>query len=333
MTDHPARRFRVSTGDHLGQQIVVLADDEAETQAQIVPGRGFHCMAFRAFVGNSEWQVLAEPPDPEAFATRLMRYGIPILFPWPNRVRGGRFTFGVTEYQLPTPPEVGNASHGLVRERPWTVEATGADEDGAFCRASVTLGDLADDPWPFTSRLTMEYRLRGRVLSVEAVAQNADDVPMPLGFGLHPWFGVPFGPGGSRAEHELKVPAGQVWELESNLPTGTILPAESILDAREWRRLDDTLLDDVYTSLQLEDGWFTARLRDPASGREVAVRSDKAFREHVVYAPLHIQAVCLEPYTCATDAFNLAARGIDAGMRVLEPGSTWRGRVEIEAMG
>ena len=193
------------------------------------------------------------------------------------------------------------------------------------------LGDSADDPWPFKSRLTMEYRLSGSTLSIRADAENVDVVPMPMGFGLHPWFTVPFKAGSPRGGHELKVPGSAIWELESNLPTGTIVPAESIFDARDWRPLDDTLLDDVYTSLELEDGWFTARLRDPASGREVTVRSDGAFREHVAYAPLHIQAVCLEPYTCTTDAFNLAARGIDGGMMVLEPGARWRGRVAIEA--
>lgn len=333
MSDRSTPRFRVSIGELVGQQLVVLSDDQAESQAQFVPGRGFHCMAFRAFVGESEWRVLAEPPDPEAFRTRLMRYGIPILFPWPNRVRGGRFMFGGIEYRLPMPPDIANASHGLARERAWTVEATGADEAGAFCRATVMLGNNDDDPWPFTCRLTMEYRLQGNALSIEAVAENVDVVPMPMGFGLHPWFAVPFAAGSARGGHELKVPAGEVWELESNLPTGMTVPAGTVFEAREWRPLDDILLDDVYTSLELDDGWFTARLRDPTSGREVAVRSDAAFREHVVYAPLHIKAVCLEPYTCATDAFNLAARGIDGGMLVLEPGARWQGRVVIEVRG
>ena len=333
MSDEAARRFRVSVGEHAGQQLVVLSDLEAETQAKLVPGLGFSCVAFRVALGDDIWEVLREPPDADELLHRTMRYGIPILFPWPNRVRGGRFTFGVTEYQLPTPPEIGNASHGLARDRPWTVDATGADAGGAFCRASVTLGDLPDDPWPFRCRLTIEYRLQGRTLGLHAVATNTGDVPMPMGFGLHPWFNVPFSPGGSRGSHELRVPSDKLWELETNLPTGAILPAEAVFDAQDWHALDDTFIDDVYTELQHADGWFAAELREPASGRLVAMRSDATFREHVVYAPLHLPAVCLEPYTCATDAFNLAARGLDAGLIVLEPGASWQGRVAIEARG
>jgi aldose 1-epimerase len=311
--------------------VVILTDDEAVSKVTLVPGLGFACVGFRVMAGDETWPVLTEPPDDEQLLRRTSRYGIPILFPWPNRVRGGRFTFGVTEYRLPTPPDIANASHGLVRERAWRVEAAGADAEGAFCRASATLGDLEDDPWPFQCRLTIEYRLRARSLQMAAEAVNLGDAPMPMGFGLHPWFTLPFTAGGTRSRHELRVPADKVWELESNLPTGEIRPAASVFDARDWRPLDDTLLDDVYTDLTMVDGWFAAELRDPGSGRSVAVRSDAAFREHVVYAPLHIQAVCLEPYTCTTDAFNLAARGIDGGMLVLEPGARWRGRMEIEA--
>jgi aldose 1-epimerase len=332
MSDAAPARFRVSTGEHLGHQVISLADWQAETQAILVPGYGFSCIAFRLRLPNREaWHVVVEPPDVESFQTRAARYGIPILFPWPNRVRDGRFTFGVTEYRLPTPPDIANASHGLVRERAWIVERVGTDDDGAFCRAIVMLGATADDPWPFRSRLTVEYRLTGRSLQMTADAANLGDAPMPMGFGLHPWFSVPFTASGSRAVHELKVPADELWELESQLPTGAIQPVAAGFDARTWRPLDDTMLDDVYTGLELDSGWFAAELRDPTTGRRIVVRSDSAFREHVVYAPLHLPAVCLEPYTCATDAFNLAARGVDAGMIVLEPGARWRGQVVIEA--
>jgi aldose 1-epimerase len=131
---------------------------------------------------------------------------------------------------------------------------------------------------------------------------------------------------------EVRAPARAFWELDETLcTTGAVKPVAEGIDVREWRAIGDTFIDDVYTDLPLVDGWFTAEIRDTSSGRRVAVRSDEAFREHVVFAPLHGQAVCLEPYTCATDAFNLNARGIDAGTLVLEAGETWRGVTVIEA--
>jgi len=41
------------------------------------------------------------------------------------------------------------------------------------------------------------------------------------------------------------------------------------------------------------------------------------------------EAICLEPYTCTTDAINLQQQGLDAGLRVLEPGESWRGIIEM----
>ena len=332
MHDASPSRFQVSESEQSGQRLVALADDEAETQAILVPGLGFACIAFHVATGSSIWSVLSEPPDHEALLTRTTRYGIPILFPWPNRIRDGRFTFDSREYRMPLAPTVPHASHGLVRDRPWTVEEASVDARGAFCRASIALGDSPADAWPFPCRLTVEYRLNGRTLSLLAETVNLGTSTMPMGFGIHPWFNVPFGPSGARSDVELSVPADAFWALDDSFcTTGEIRPVSDGFDARAGRPLGHRFVDDVYTGLALDGGWFTAEVRDPANGRSIAVRSDTSFREHVVYAPLNRSVICLEPYTCATDAFNLAARGLDAGMILLEPGRSWRGALEIRA--
>jgi aldose 1-epimerase len=332
MSESLSERFRVSTGEHLGHQVISLSDWQAETQAILVPSYGFPCVAFRLRLPGGAWHVLAEPPDADSFETRVGRYGVPIMFPWPNRIRDGRFTFQGVEYQMPIPERGPHAIHGLTREHPWTVEAQGTDERGAFCRASITIGDRPDHVWPFPTRLRVEYRLRGATLSLLAEAENIGPEPMPMGFGIHPWFDLPFGSTSTRAMMEVRAPASGFWELDETLcTTGPIKPIAEGFDARSWHPLNDSFVDDVFTGLALENGWFTAEVRDPSNGRSVAVRSDSAFREHVVFAPRHSEVVCLEPYTCTTDAFNLAARGLDAGLIVLNPGETWRGEMAIEA--
>lgn len=70
---------------------------------------------------------------------------------------------------------------------------------------------------------------------------------------------------------------------------------------------------------------------DEACGYQLIQQAGPAFRELVVYTPPNRNAVCLEPYTCATDAVNLQPRGIDAGWRVLEPRAEFRTWIEITA--
>lgn len=329
-SDDPARRFQVERVRRADVEVVVLRDLAARSEAHVVPALGDACLRFRLIRGADTWPVIAEPPTDQAFRDQATRYGIPILYPWPNRIRGGRFSFRGQAYALPVTSADGHAIHGLARSQPWEILEADADRDGAFVRAAVIVGGEGS-PFPFRSRLVVEHRLSGATLTVAAVARNEGTAPMPMGFGLHPWFGVPLGSGSARADCELTVPAGGVWELQDSIPTGRVLPASGPLDLRTARRLGSAQLDDVLTGLTLEDGWFTSILRDPIARREIRVRSDRRFREHVVYAPGDRAVVCLEPYTCATDAFNLEAGGIAAGVIVLEPGAGWQGVVTIEA--
>jgi aldose 1-epimerase len=254
------------------------------------------------------------------------------LFPWPNRIRDGQFSFGGQEYRLPRPPGQAHASHGYARVWPWTLDAAEAADDRAFCRASVTITGTANGGWPFPAQLTVEYRLTDATLTLHAEATNIGDQAMPMGFGIHPWFPLPITSDGDRERCELRLPASAIWELDDLITTGQRRPVDDAFDARDWRALAGTYLDDVYTELALDDaGWFAAEVRDPNSGRRIAVRSDRAFREHVVYAPPNRSVVCLEPYTCPTDAFNLQSRGIDAGVVILDPGERWSGKIEIVA--
>src|SRR4051794_20546673 len=285
MPGESSERFQVLTEEWGGVRLLVLRDLEVGSEARLAPELGFSCVAFRVPTSSGTWHVLAEPPDETALSQRATRYGIPILFPWPNRIRDGQFSFGGQEYQLPRPPGQEHASHGYARLWAWTVERTGTDDARAFCRASVTVGGPDGGGWPFHAHLIVEYALTGTTLSLRAEATNLGSQAMPMGFGLHPWFTLPLGADGTRGSAELRVPAARFWELEQLIPTGLRRPVDEAFDARAWRALGDVSLDDVYTDLTLDDGWFTAEVRDLASGRRVSVRSDGAFREHVVYAP------------------------------------------------
>ncbi len=327
--DQPGR-FSCEWRVHAGTTVAVLRDQAAGSEVWVAPGLGNACLRFLVRIDGTPWHVLAEPPSEPAFREETTRYGIPILYPWPNRIHAGRFTFRGREHQIPPNSPGGHANHGLVRDQRWEVSASGGDSDGAFVRALAETGG-GSSGYPYRSVLAIEHRLNGTTLDVRAEATNLGDAPMPIGFGLHPWFAVPLARNGSRDDCEVKVPARHQWELANSIPTGRTVQVAGPDDLRSWRSLADGPLDQVYTDLPRRDGWFTAELRDSENLRVIEVRSDNSFREHVVYAPLDRPVVCLEPYTCTTDAFNLDARGVDAGVIVLDPGGTWRGRVVIAA--
>ena len=64
-----------------------------------------------------------------------------LLAPWPNRVDGGRYVFGGTEYQLAlTEPARANAIHGLTRWTAWTAVQQDSQRGAAAQRSARPAG-------------------------------------------------------------------------------------------------------------------------------------------------------------------------------------------------
>jgi aldose 1-epimerase len=329
---------RPATGG-LDGTVYILQDPAAMTRAEVWPANGFNCYRWQIVHDRATWDLLYS--DPQFFqGSPPTRSGIPILFPFPNRIRDGRFRWGDREYQLPlNDPARKNAIHGFACRRPWRVRSQGADESGAWLeaefRGSVDAPE-ARNLWPADYLVRVSYRLGPKALRVTAVVENPDRVPLPFGLGYHPYFQVPPAPG----DYLVQADAGHFWVLDESLPTGELRPVDAARDLRTPRPFPDITLDDVLSSRG--DAGPSADAGNPASLVYRGVLSERgssralwsleaspAFRELVVFTPPHRHAVCLEPYTCTTDAINLQQRGVDAGLIVLEPGRQWWGEVVL----
>ncbi len=332
--------FRASTYAHpqvtgLDPTIHVL-EDGAGGRAEVWPALGFNCFRWQASRGGELLDLLYA--DPALFANgRPTRSGIPTLFPFPNRIRGGRFAWDGKDYQLPlNDPVQKNAIHGFACRRPWRVLDSGASATSAWVTGAFrcSLDDPASRPfWPADHELRLTYRLGDGTLRIEAEAHNPDAVPLPFGLGYHPYFRLPFAGDGKTDDCTVCVPASEYWELVENLPNGERRPVEDGRDLNRARRYGDLALDDVLTGLPARaprpDGLIERASLQGGPGGPLRVFCSPEFRELVVFTPPHRQAFCVEPYTCTTDAINLQARGVDAGWRVLAPRATLTSVVEL----
>jgi len=295
--------------DRRGDVEIVRLTAPGDTRVEVVPVWGASVVSFHA--GG---EPVLEDVAFEEVAKKPTSYGIPILFPFPNRVRDGRFTFEGREVRVDPP------RHGFVRDKPWAIVADGAGEaDGAW----VTLGyEAATYPFPFVIEMT--YRLREAALTLAATARNTGPSAMPAGFGIHPYFHAP-------ERGTVAVPASGRWELAESLPTGRIVGVEGRYDLRQPKAIADLELDDVFTSVTPDaDGLARCAIRDPRGSRTVVELDPQSLPEVVVYTPPKPRrAICVEPQSCPTDAFNLAARGIDAHVVTLAPRQEARWSVAI----
>ena len=352
-------RYEVVARPMQGVTAYILTDTARRAEAVLVPEYGNNCVEFRTtpepdgkdakgadcapvdvFQPPAQWADLRDSP---------FHAGQPILFPLPNRVREGQVTFEGKEVSMAAllakgwDSGAGQAIHGLVADKAWTVESAEADEEAAVVCASLQLDAFPDifAQYPYPCRLTVTYRLADGVLEMHNEVVNTGAQTQPMGFGIHPWFPTELRPGKrlpetqgelsleKRAKAEVRVPAASVWELEKLMPTGNVLPMNALpehFDLREFGPLDGHFFDHVFTGVERDrDDWSRGGLRDPESGLEMVLAADSAFREWVLYAPETRPVIALEPYTCVTDAVNLHARGLDAGLITLPAGETWHG--------
>jgi aldose 1-epimerase len=313
----------------LDERVAVLGD--AASRLEVWPALGFN--AYRWLVRGAE--LLYRSPQ---FFTekRPSRSGWPILFPFSNRIRDGRFTWDGKSYQLPIgDPANKNAIHGFALNRSWRIVDDGASDGSVWITGEFHAATDAPETlalWPSDYRLRVTYRLFDGVLRVEADADNPGNAPLPIGLGYHPYFALePFG--GPQAS--VTVAASKLWQLRESLPTGTLLDVDEPRDLRHGQLFANLQLDDVMTNLynfaydQQDNIGLIGVIQHPSAQKMLTLWTSGDFRELVLFTPTHREAICLEPYTCTTDAINLAQRGIDAGLRVLQPGEHWHGVVEV----
>ena len=321
-----------------GFQVCALQEGQ-KAVAEIVPALGNNCYAFRVADAGPDaergnWLDLIDaPPDLATLQERPDSYGIPILFPFPNRVRCGAWQFEGETYQFDKPPDSPTSIHGLLLNRPYQVESHVADASGATLVGTLDSREFADIgrqyPFPFTIGIT--YTLKNAALSMGVSIHNAGDRNMPMGFGIHPYFRVGLSPDANAQAALVKVPAASYWELdEDSLPTGRRLAATGALDLRDGRPFAGLTLDHVFTDVQGEAGGVSrCVIENRDTGHGMVMESDAPFRELVVYTPPGRDTICFEPYTCPTDAINLEAKGIPAGVIVLAPDETFSAAVRV----
>jgi galactose mutarotase-like enzyme len=287
-------------------------------EAAFVPGGGM--------VGTSlRWggrELLARRHGLAGYLATGSTYGIPLLAPWANRLATVEQTWDGTTWQVrPGDPgvhldPVGQAIHGLLAGAGgWRESSSGADGEHAWLHASYDL-DGADEvagSFPFPHRIDVEVDIAGAVLRITTTVTPTGTRRVPLAVGWHPWFAFPNEP---RERWRLRGPLRSRAVLdEQNIPTGEVR-----IDPLPDGPLGDRFLDEVF--LDVAPG---AEVAVAAGDVEVVVRYLEGYPVAVVFAPLDLDVVCIEPMTAPTDPF--AGRW---PLRAVEPGDRATLVFEIE---
>jgi aldose 1-epimerase len=328
--------FRTGVQKNGSQTVHTLLDEATGASAAVLSGHGFNLFDLRLPLAGELRPVLVAAPDFADHPSSGAGNGTPILFPFPNRIRDASFSFQGKSYKLPA-NNGPNAIHGFAVDAPWDVIEHAADATSAWITGRYQLSRHSPDrlgQWPADAVLQVTYALAGRRLSMSISVTNPTATDLPYGFGIHPYFRFPFTPEADPQRNLVMLPASRFWVIENFLPTGETRPVDARLDFRRGQPMHGLRLDDVLTGLELTGDRHVCRLVDLDRHAEFRLSFDRAFRELVVYTPpARSDVISLEPYTQATDAINLQARGLDVGLRVLGHGAHDSLTLTMESIG
>jgi aldose 1-epimerase len=236
-----------------------------------------------------------------------------VLFPWPNRVRDGRWSADGVEHRLTiTEPGRRTANHGLISGRQFAVVERSPD-------AVTARVEVHDDPgYPFHLRLDLTYRLLPDGIAVTARISTLDDRTAPCALGFHPYPRVGAHPTDALV---LEVDVDRAVEVDDRLLPVAVHP---VAPGRRAVALAGTALNDCWRSVPGDDGTHAHRLTGP-DGSGVLLRAAADLRWVQVYTCTDLpgpdgphRAVAIEPMSAPPDALR---SGTD--LRHVAPGAPW----------
>jgi aldose 1-epimerase len=233
------------------------------------------------------------------------------LVPFSNRIRNAAFRFRGRTIQLPQNfPPGPHAIHGHAWRAPWGIVArSGSDLTLEYRHAA--------DAWPWSYRAEQTFALTPDGLEVRFAVTNEASEPMPVGFGLHPYFV-------RTPRVRVRADVGQMWRVDADA-----MPAELVAPPPQLR-LAGAGLDPEATAIDNNFVRFGGRavIEWPEWNARLDVTADSIYACVVVYTPAGRDFFCVEPVTNCIDGFNLAEDGrADTGIIILEPSDTAAGDV------
>lgn len=241
-------------------------------------------------------ELLRRVDDLDGARAKGSTAGIPLLYPWANRLGGLQYRAAGREVSLdPSSPllhfdDRKLPMHGVPwGQLQWNVISSRAD---ALTARLDWLSPELLAIFPFPHHVEMAVRLRPSDLEIQTTVFADSGSPVPISFGLHPYFGIPEIP---RAEWMLNTPAMRKLALDAQgIPTGKEIPSAPLAAP-----LGSTSYDDGF-ALQGEHATFSIA----GNGYSIVVEFESGFPFAQIFAPKEKEFIAIEPMTAPTNALS-----------------------------
>ena len=258
-------------------------------------------------------------------------YGVPILYPTPNKLPEGRYTFEGRDYVMKVRDQV-LSSHGLVRKEPFDVRDVHLTKDSASITGVLEFkpGAAVFEGFPFVSELwiTVSVTLDDWHFGYRVV--NNDEKDLPFGLALHPYFYRKGKETVYRSDCDTILTLAEPGD--EYVTTGrTRDPRNTRDDIRNWTNPDVLVQPSGVCYFGCDPNKETATVwYSDSTNLKVRLTATRDFKYLVTFAPKDFPYFCLESQTCSADPINTYERGLKeaANLTVLKPGESFSGAVD-----
>ncbi len=290
-------KFKLSTVQLGNYTILQLCHTEYDVCFSIIPELGG---SLNAFTVNGQEILVAASTLKEIENLTIKAFAGAQLFPYPNRIKEGKYTIGDTPYQLPINDISNNNSlHGLTYNKTFQVVAT--DIENGIINLKYKY-DSDDKGYPFHVIVENRFQLSENSLSITTTLENKSNQTIPIGHGWHPYFKISQGVDNAF----LQIPTTENYQVDQHMiPTGKTMKYDLFSKATE---IAETKFDHCFKIKN--DNSFTAQLINPEKNLTISLLTE-GYPYLQVYIPPQRDSIALEPQTSIPDAFNNKIGGID----------------------
>lgn len=303
-----------------------LYNRSSPLRAEILPG-----------IGNTVFQiysqgrtVLFSPVPREDLLKTEQLVGIPLMFPWANRLEGDYFYHNDKKHILNDNENAlrrdknGLPIHGLIlKAKNWKPEIVRNSETGSYYDAHFSFGREFQDLFPFEAELRQEIELIDNKLIFTLTVKNVSSESIPLSLGYHPYFLVSEE---DRKTVSLFTNASNYYETDEKLLPSGSKKKTSLLLPKDGK-MENKFLDHVFTDFpKAAAGYSVLNFKK----RRIRLELLEGFDHIVLFVPKGKDFICMEPMLGPTNVFNLAHRKKYKGLRILEPGKTFKLAFSVE---
>lgn len=286
---------------------VIISNEKTNLKSSIYPNLG---ASLQTLSSNGIDLIDGISNNEKGIELYRNNYNSSILFPAPNRISDGKYTFENNHYQLEI-NEIGlnNRLHGHVFNKSFSVSKIEESENSAaitFCY--VDKGNEVGFPFPYQFDIT--YTFSKNNLSLDFKVINTGKTAFPFGIGWHPYFNT----------KNLK---DSILDFKGNLKykiNEKMIPiSETDLTFKTPLKIENTFLDDCFIINEPKTSFKT---KDYKIEIDFTSKTGKSYLQ--VYTPPTRDCIAIEPMTCAPDSFNNKN-----GLLILEPTKSYFWQINL----